>query len=318
MKKTVRAALIGALALAVGVGVGLPASAATNPTLTLSGGSGTWGFDTTIAIKAVASVPGTVKFVADGAVVAGCEAVATTAAEPYVATCNWAPKKAQALVPIVGTLTPKDTASYNVVESAPLKGSVGINIQTTADQPIQIYVDTVLATGSTGAIAPRFNGCAIMNEFLLGQKILWRAYANNADMGNVAMDPTNTKEAYLEVAGLPARIPLTYRNHSGVSFWTAVVQTGTAAGQYSTLGRINWKIVFTAKDTSTMKVLSTKLVAKKENGVRVRDAAGNYVYERVSYYRNVTVNPPLKGATGVFNPEWAAASMVTLFAVPTK
>lgn len=318
MKRMVRGALISALALAVGVGVGLPASAATTPTLTLSGGSGVFGFDASIAIKAVASVPGTVKYVADGTVIAGCEAVATTAAEPYVATCAWIPKKPAPVVILTGTLTPKDAVTYTSADAPAIKGSVGVSIQTTSDGPIQIYVDTVLATGSTGAIAPRFNGCAIMNEFLLGQKILFRAYANNADQGSAVMDPSNTKEAYVEIAGVKDRLPMVYRNHSGVSFWTTTLQTGTAPGQYSTLGRINFKVVFTAKDSNTMKVLSTKLVARVENGQRVKDAYGSTIYDRVSYYRTVTVTPALKGATGVFNPEWASASMLTLFAVPTK
>ena len=312
----VRVAILGTLALSVGAGLALPASAATTGTVTISGGSGVFGFDTSIAVKAVTNAPGTVKFMAADVVIAGCEAVATTAVEPYVATCAWVPTKAAALVLLTAKFTPKDATAFTAADSNVLKGSVGLPVQTTSNSPIQIYVDTVLATGSTGAIAPRFNGCAVMNEFLLGQKILWRVYANNSDLGNAVMDPSNTKEAYVEVAGV-GKLPMVYRNHSGVSFWTTTLQTGSATGQYATLGRINYKVVMTAKDTSSMKVLSTKLVPRIENGARVKDSNGNTIYDRVSYYRTVQVNPVLKGATGTFNPEWAANSMLTLFAVPT-
>lgn len=313
----VRGAMIATLALALGTGLALPVSAATTPTVTLSGGSGVYGFDASIAVKALTTAPGTVKFMAEGVVIAGCEAVATSTAAPFVATCNWVPAKAAAVVLLTAKLTPTDANAYTTADSNVLKGSVGLPVQTTANGPIQIYVDTVLATGSTGAIAPRFNGCAVMNEFLVGQKILWRVYANNSDQGNAVMDPSNTKEAYVEVAGV-GKLNMVYRNHSGISFWTTTLQTGTAAGQYATLGRINYKVVMTAKDTAFMKVLSSKLVPKMENGSRVIDPlTGKTVYERVSYYRTVKVDPILKGATGTFNPEWNANSALTLFAVPT-
>lgn len=317
MKKVVRGALIGVLALAVGVGIGVPANAAATPTLTLSGGSGVFGLGT-ISITGTASVPGTIKFMANGVVIAGCEAVATNKdAAPYVAKCAlWVPTAAGA-ASLTGTLTPTDTVGYTSADSPKLNVMVGTPVQTTTNNPIQIYVDTILATGSTGAIAPRFNGCAIMNEFLLGQTIVFRVYANNADQGNAVMDSSNTKEAYVEVAGLKNRLPMSYGNHSGVAFWTAVLKTGPGT-DYNTLGEIVYKVVMTAKDSSTMKVLSTKLVARVENGQRVKDAYGNTIYDRVSYYRTVTVTPVLKGATGVFQSNFAATSRLTLYAVPAS
>jgi hypothetical protein len=110
---------------------------------------------------------------------------------------------------------------------------------------------------------------------------------------------------------------LTYGNHSGISFWTGVLKTGTGNGQYSTLGIINYKVTLVAKDTSTMKVLSTKLVAKVVNGVRQVDpATGRTIYDRVSYYRSVPVSPALKGATGTWSSNFADYSKLTLYAVP--
>lgn len=315
MNSKVRGAIIGALAFAVAAGLGIPAMAATTPTLVMSGGSAVFGLGP-VAVNATASAPGKVKFMANGVVITGCDAVATsTASAPYIAVCMWTPAKSGANA-LSGTLTPTDTAAFTSVDSPVLNVKVGVPIQTTANGPIQIFVDTILATGSTGALAPRFNGCAVMNEFLLGQNIVFRVYANNADQGNAVMDSTNTAKAYIEVAGLADPIQMKYGNHSGVAFWTGLLRTGTAAGQYSTLGTINYKVVMVAKDTTKVKVLATKRVARVVNGVRQVDASGHTIYDRVSYYRSVELDTPLKGATGVYNPDWNANSKLTLFAVP--
>jgi hypothetical protein len=175
-----------------------------------------------------------------------------------------------------------------------------------------------LASGTSGVLAPRFGvSCAVTSEYILGQGIVFRVYANNADQGGAVMDTTNTAKAYIEIAGVKDPLPLSYGNHSGVAFWTAVLRTGTGNGQYSTLGTINYKVTMIAKDTDKMKVLSTKLVPKVVSGVRQIDpATGRTIYDRVSYYRTVTVNPPLKGATGTWSSNFAAYSQLTLYAVP--
>jgi hypothetical protein len=131
------------------------------------------------------------------------------------------------------------------------------------------------------------------------------------------MDSSNTAAAYIEVSGWKDKVALTYGNHSGVSFWSGVLATGTGNGKYSTLGQINYKVTLIAKDQSTMKVLSTKLVAKVVNGARQVDESGRTIYERVSYYRTVAVNPVLKGATGTWASNFTANSQLQLYAVPT-
>ena len=65
-----------------------------------------------------------------------------------------------------------------------------------------------------------------------------------------------------------------------------------------------------------MKVLSTKLTPKLLNGARQLDDNGRTIYERVSYYRTVQVNPVLKGATGTWSSNFTAASQLTLYALP--
>ena len=310
MKKVFASVAVAAFAV-----LGMSSAQAADPaTLALSGGSATFGLDPAV-ITATASVPGTVAFSAAGKVISGCEAIVTTAVSPYVAKCSWVPAAAGATA-LTGVLTPSD-ATIAKATSPTLNVKVGVPVQGVIS-PIHMYVDTVLGSGTTGVLAPRFGvSCAITSEYLVGQTIVFRVYANNADQGGAVMDSSNTAQAYIEVSGWPTKIPLTYGNHSGVSFWTGVLKTGTGNGMYSTLGLINFKVTMVAKDTSTMKVLSTKLAPKLVNGVRQIDpATGRTIYDRVSYYRTVQVSPALKGATGTWSSNFAAYSQLTLYAVP--
>ena len=309
MKKIIASVAVAAFAV-----LGVSSAQAADPaTLALSGGSATYGLDPAV-ITATASVPGAVAFSAAGKAIAGCEAVPTTTVSPFVAKCSWVPAAAGATA-LTGVLTPTDTTLAKV-NSPTLNVKVGVPVQGVIS-PIHMYVDTVLASGTTGALAPRFGvSCAVTSEYILGQGIVFRVYANNADQGGAVMDTTNTAKAYIEISGVKDPLPLSYGNHSGVAFWTAVLRTGTGNGQYSTLGTINFKVTMIAKDTDKMKVLSTKLVAKKVNGVRQVDENGRTIYDRVSYYRTVSVNPPLKGAVGTWSSNFAAYSQLTLYAVP--
>ena len=311
-------ALIVALALAGSAIVGSSSAfaAAATPTLVLSGGSTVFGLSPAI-IVATASVPGNVAFSVGTTVITGCEAVATTTVAPFVAKCSWVPAAAGP-ASLTGVLTPTDSVGYTPVTSAPLNVKTGTPVQGTVPSPISLYVDTIVASGSTGALAPRFGvSCAITSQFIVGQTIVFRVYGNDADLGGAVLDSSNVASAFVTVAGIDQPIPLTYGNHSGVAFWSAPLKTGTTAGLYGTLGVVNFKVTVTTKDQSTVKVLSTKLSPRMVNGVRVKDASGHQVYDRVSYYRTVPVSPALKGATGVWQSAFTPTSQVTLYAVPT-
>ena len=313
MKKVISGIAVVALAIAGGaLSSGAAYAAPAASTLIMSGGNGVFDLGP-IVINGTTSAPGVVAFTVNGKVVTGCEAVPTTTVTPFVAKCSWIPV-ASGTTLITGTFTPTDVAAFAPAASNNLNVNIGIPVQGIVS-PLHIYVDTVLATGSTGALAPRFNGCAIMNEFMVGQTIVFRVYANNADQGGAVMDSANTSKAFIEVAGIKDPIAMSYGNHSGVAFWTAVLKTG-AAPLYSTIGVINYKITMVAKDSTTMKVLSTKLTPKLENGKRVLDASGRTVYERVGYYRTVNLSVPLKGATGTWSSNFTANSQLSLFAAP--
>ena len=314
MKKVISGIAVAVLAITGGaLSSGAAYAAPAASTLIMSGGNGVFDLGP-IVINGTASAPGVVAFTVNGKVVTGCEAVPTTTVTPFVAKCSWIPA-ASGTTLITGAFTPTDVASFAPAASNNLNVKIGVPVQGIVS-PIHIYVDTVLASGSTGALAPRFNGCAIMNEFMVGQTIVFRVYANNADQGGAVMDSTNTTKAFIEVAGIKDPIAMSYGNHSGVAFWTAVLKTGVAP-LYSTIGVINYKVTMIAKDSNTMKVLSTKLIPKLENGKRLLYPSGRTVYERVSYYRTVKLSIPLKGATGIWTSNFTANSQLSLFAAPT-
>jgi hypothetical protein len=314
MKKVISGIAVAVLAIAGGVATGGAAYAApAATTVVMSGGNGVFDLGP-IVINGTASVAGSVAFSVNGKVVTGCEAVPTTTVTPFVAKCSWIPSASGTTV-ITGVFTPTDAVNFAPATGNTLNVKIGIPVQGIVS-PIHMYVDTILATGSTGALAPRFNGCAIMNEFMVGQTIVFRVYANNSDQGGAVLDSSNTSKAYIEVAGIKDPIQMSYGNHSGVAFWTAVLKTG-AAPLYNTIGVINFKVTMVAKDSSTMKVLSTKLTPRMENGKRVLNASGGTVYDRVSYYRTVKLDIPLKGATGTWSSNFTANSQLSLFAAPT-
>jgi hypothetical protein len=314
MKKVISGIAVAVLAIAGGVATGGAAYAApAATTVVMSGGNGVFDLGP-IVINGTASAAGSVAFSVNGKVVTGCEAVPTTTVTPFVAKCSWIPSASGTTV-ITGVFTPTDAVNFAPATGNTLNVKIGIPVQGIVS-PIHMYVDTILATGSTGALAPRFNGCAIMNEFMVGQTIVFRVYANNSDQGGAVLDSSNTSKAYIEVAGIKDPIQMSYGNHSGVAFWTAVLKTG-AAPLYNTIGVINFKVTMVAKDSSTMKVLSTKLTPRMENGKRVLNASGGTVYDRVSYYRTVKLDIPLKGATGTWSSNFTANSQLSLFAAPT-
>lgn len=315
MKRFISSVVIGAMALVGGAVVGGAAYAAATPTLVLSGGSAVFGLDPAI-ITATASTAGVVKFQAAGADIKGCETVATTTVTPFVAKCSWVPAKSGATV-LGGVLTPTDATNFTSATAPAFTVKVGVPVQGVIS-PIHIYVDTVLASGSTGVLAPRFGvSCAITSQYIVGQTIVFRVYANNADLAGAVMDPTNTAKAYIEIAGVKDPITMTYGNHSGVAFWVGVLRTGTAAGLYNTLGVISFKVTMVAKELNTVKVLTTKLVRKVVNGVQVKDSSGRLVYERVPAFRTVSVSPALASSVGTWSSNFTPNSQLTLYAVPT-
>ncbi len=321
MKRLVSRIIVVALALGSLAAFGVTTASAATHTIVLSGGDRVAVLTGSSIITATASVPGSVSFTAIDLVIPGCDAVlTTTGVAPFIARCNWTPT-AEGSASLGATLRPTDATNTTVI-AKPLIVKIGVPTQGIFNT-ITVYADTVLGSGATGVLKPQLGGaCALTGNFMLGQMIVFRAYANDATRGGEALTSLNTLSAAVTVAGVAKPIPLTYgtsAGRDGRGFWTAAMPTGTAAGLYNTLGIVTFKVTFIAKDSNSVKVLSTKLVAVKKDGKRVVDANGRTVYERVAYYKTVSQFPAVKGATGTFESNmFPASSQVTVHPVPTS
>ena len=133
--------------------------------------------------------------------------------------------------------------------------------------------------------------------------------ADDSDMGGAALTSVNVSSATLTVNGYSTVIPLAYGNHGGLGMWTGVLQTGTAAGNYSPTGPIPYTI--------TMKTIAVPAVTKKvtvvtHKRVKIR---GKYVVRTHRTVKTVIVTPAVPGATGTFSPV-GTIQVLTLLAAP--
>jgi hypothetical protein len=290
-------------------------AAPTVPTVVLSGGKAILGQAAT-PIIATTSVAGSVSFTAAGTVIAGCAAVATTSATPFIATCSWTPAVAGSTI-LGASFTPTDTANYSTNTSAAYTVIVAVPVQGSTISPVYIYTDTINTTSDKGPLGPKFGaGCSITSEFAMGQTIVFRVFANSADLGGAPLTPLNVSSATVTIAGVTDPIPLSYGNHSGAAFWTGVFKTG-AAPLYNTLGVVNYKVTIAtiAVPAVTKQVKAIKYVPTMKNGKHV---VVNHkgVFHQVSYTKTLVVTPAIPGATGVFQPAFTPLSQLTLNALP--
>lgn len=319
MIRTVSRAAAGVAAVAMAMSLGIASAAAADATLTFGRNPGSQVFGPEFAagvISVTASVPGKVAFSADGAVIAGCESVATAAAAPYTATCQWKSTKA-GNVPLSATLTPTDTTI--AAKTVTGTGSVGTPInQGGPYDKIGLYVDTVNASGSpakTLAASLQSNSCVIMSQFGRGMGIVFRVYVNDYQRNGI---PVTNNEAKVSVVvkGWDTPVTLSYGNHSGAAFWAGVLNTGEpGSGKYSTLGVIDYtvEVAMVEKPAVTKKVTQTKYVAVKKNG-KVVKVNGKTVYEAKKVTSNVVVTPAvMTGEKYVYTPSrWPSTSLLTL------
>ncbi|NNN00319.1 MAG: hypothetical protein HKL86_00630 [Acidimicrobiaceae bacterium] len=302
MRRLLASVTVGALALGsvIVVGAGAASAATTTPTVTLSGGKGMVPGstpDSPATIIATTSVAGAVTFNDAGTTIAGCSSVATTTVAPFVATCSWVPTVAGPTA-LGATFVPTDTVdyvnatapTYNVVIAAPIQGNTG---------PITFTVDTV---GTS-------NSCGIQSSFVVGDGIVFRVAANDADLGGAPLTSANVSSATLTVNGYSTTIPLTYGNHGGLGMWTGVLQTGTATGDYSPTGAIPYTI--------TMQTIAVPAVTKKVSVVSHKrlKVKGKMVTRWFRTTKTVVVTPAVPGATGTFTPSHTM-SVLTLLAAP--
>jgi hypothetical protein len=303
MKRIMSMLAIGSLALGsvITFGVGSASAATTTPTVVLSGGSGEFPGSTATnpaTIVATTSVAGAVTFTLGGTTITGCSSVATSTVTPFLATCPWVPTAAGPAV-LGASFVPTDTTdyanatakTYNVVTAPPIQGN--------AAGAISFIVDTV---GTA-------NNCGIQSEFVVGDGIVFRVTANDADLGGAALTSANVSTATLTVNGYATTVALAYGNHGGLGIWTGVLQTGTKTGNYSPTGAIPYTI--------TMKTIAVPAVTKKVSVVshkRVK-VRGKFVTRSYRTIKTIVVTKAVAGATGTFSPS-GTMSVLTLLAAP--
>jgi hypothetical protein len=319
MKRIMSLIVVGSLALGSVAAIGISSASAatqtattiklTNPNAILGMGAAT--------ITATTNVAGTVNFTAGTTSIVGCAAVVTSSVTPFLATCAWTPAAAGA-VSLGATFTPTDAVDNANSTATPIAEIVAVPVQGTPSAPISLYVDTILASGSTGPLAPVFGaGCEITNEFIVGQTIVFRVYGNDWSLAGAALSPLNVSSATVTIAGVTAPLVLGYGNHGGEAFWTTSLKTGTTTGLYNTLGIINYKVSVNtiAVPAVTKKVRESRLVPTIKNGKKLV-VNGKVVTHRVSYLKKVIVTPAVAGATGTFVSNFNPDSVATLNALP--
>ncbi len=299
MKKIMSLVAVGSLALGsvIAFSVGTASAATTTPTVVLSGAKGTFP-GTTPPLVATTSVAGAVTFTVGGSTISGCSSVATSTTTPFIATCTWTPTAAGAFV-LGASFVPTDTADYANATAATYNVTIAAPIQGNTGGPIYFTVDTV---GSA-------NNCGIQSSFVVGDGIVFRVSANDSDFGGAALTSANVSSAFITVTGYSTTIPLAYANHGGLGMWTGVLQTGTAAGQYSPTGAIPYTI--------TMKTIAVPAVTKKVTVVTHKHVMvhGKSVLRTIRTVKTVVVTKAIPGATGIFKPS-GTMSQLTLLAAP--
>ena len=299
MKRIMSILAIGSLALGsvITFGVGSASASTTTPTIVLSGAKGTFP-GSTPPIVATTSVAGAVTFTLGGTTITGCSAVATSTVTPFIASCTWAPTAAGPVV-LGASFVPTDTTDYANATATAYDVTIAPPIQGNTGGPIYFTVDTV---GSA-------NNCGIQSEYVVGDGIVFRVTADDAALGGAALTSVNVSTATLTVNGFSTVIPLAYGNHGGLGMWTGVLQTGTAAGDYSPTGPIPYTITM---NTIAVPAVTKKVTVVTHKRVKVR---GKFVTRTLRTVKTVTVTPAVPGATGTFSPV-GTIQVLTLVAAP--
>jgi hypothetical protein len=174
--------------------------------------------------------------------------------------------------------------------------TLGPPIQGTGALPMYLNVDTVVGSRSPAGVPSPAVGCAMTNEFILGQMVVFRMSGVNVATGGTPLTPKNVVSANIVIPGVTAPLPMAYGNHGTVAFWTA----GWSTVGYPTLGVVNFQIV--------VKTAAVKAVTKR---VKVRLSTGKYVY------RTKVLKPAIGVKTFTYTQAGTAlTSQLTLNAAP--
>ncbi len=193
-----------------------------------------------------------------------------------------------------GTTTTTAAPTTTTTAAPTTTTTLGPPIQGTANVPIYMNVDTVVGGGGTGILKAPI-GCAMTNEFYVGQTVVFRMSGVNVATGGTPLTPKNVISANVVVPGVATPFPMNYGNHGTVAFWTY----GWNTTGYPTLGVVNFQIVVTTKAVPAVTKLHRVKIGKR------------YVMRRY------IVKPAVPGKSYTYTQAGTATpSQLTLNAIP--
>ena len=153
-----------------------------------------------------------------------------------------------------------DTTTTTV---APTTTTLGPPIQGLGPLSVYLNVDTVVGSHSPTGVPNPAVGCAMTNEFILGQMVVFRMSGVNVAAGGTPLTPANVISANVVIPGVAAPLPMAYGNHGTVAFWTV----GWSTVGYPTLGVVNFQIVV---KTAAVKAVTQRYKARIMVNKKVR------------------------------------------------
>ncbi len=126
------------------------------------------------------------------------------------------------------------TTTTTTVASTPVQGA--------HSHQVVVYVDTVTGGGTPKPVSD----CLEENQFVQGQLVVFRMYADDSSAGGAALTATNTEAAYVTVPGV-GKIPMEYSAHqtapgTEVGYWEVPWSTKDYP-----IGTVNFTVTVVAK-----------------------------------------------------------------------
>ncbi len=188
--------------------------------------------------------------------------------------------------------TTTTTAPPTTSTTAPTTTTLAPPVQGAANLPLYLNVDTVVGSGGTGVLKAPI-GCAMTNEFYVGQTVVFRMSGVNVATGGTPLTGSNVASATITVPGIATPFTMNYGNHGTAAFWSY----GWNTTGYATMGVVPFKLTVTTKSVPAVtKVVRQKIKGKwvqKRVVVKKAIKAQTFTYTQAGTSANsqLTINP---------------------------
>lgn len=169
-------------------------------------------------------------------------------------------------------------------------------VQGAAPVALALTVDTVVASGMTGTLAYAYPlaGCAMTNEFLVGQTVVFRMWGNDVSTGGQPLTSANVLSAIITIPGVTTPVAMAYGNHGTAAYWTGAWKTTG----YPTMGAVKFSLVVTTYSTPAV----TKQVSYQAKVAYQVKVNGKMVtkYHTVTRTKTVVVTPAVPSGSQTY------------------